>query len=765
MNNLKILRLQLRNFKGFSQLDMPLSADSVILGGMNGFGKTTLFDAIELLFTGKIGRLDSYCRTLTNRKYSLSQNVVPLVNNMEDDTVSVSGLISIGEKKMFIKRQAMVTDMKNPINFSPFDTLYYLDAEMKDYVPLDAKSVKSLQLDKLKNDYNFLNYLSQEETLSFLKCKDADRAQSLQSLFNTERFDLPMEKIMKIIKALNDNMGSKQSKIKQLDKDISQLQQKRGSESTCINYIQLCKNDSEWDQEKPNLSYEDYNSFVSEGGVLDNLNYYIKYEKDFRQYNKNGIITHLLLPNTIDNIIFYIKSKNSIGIFNQYKKWRELRKLLLDSTVSTLGSIKLSDLDFFKGMVTAECISESKEKVGTFRNAAKASGDLRILVSDLISRRDSFVNVISSYKGSINISSCPVCGTAYKDASQLWNSIINYKDKFEGQFADINKGLTSHFENLKKYLIDALVSPIDNFFAEKGINDDMLTRFTLQDTVALEKDIKILEQLSVNIDTSKQEQELLNDIENQLKKMTATVPDDINYQLLTQTYNSYVRYLNTELFTDENIENKRQYLISQWNMRASEMLKDKLKMKDKLDKDIEIFNDKKTKITLLNKELKAQHAKYLNKVIDNIQILFYIYSGRILQESYFGRGLFLKPEIEKKRILFVSGKYNDNELDALYNMSSGQLVAVAISLMLSLNKLYSDTKLIAIDDPVQTIDDINLWGLMETLRHDFKDYFILLSTHEKNFGQLLDYKFRKMNMNSQYIDMAVFHSDNVQLNG
>ena len=166
---------------------------------------------------------------------------------------------------------------------------------------------------------------------------------------------------------------------------------------------------------------------------------------------------------------------------------------------------------------------------------------------------------------------------------------------------------------------------------------------------------------------------------------------------------------------------------------------------------------RKNELKQLQGQIKQQKTNYVNKVISDIQILFYVYSGRMLQDNYFGRGLFLKPDIAKNRILFVSGNYNENDVDALYNMSSGQLVAVAISFMLSLNRLYSQMKYIAIDDPIQTIDDINLWGLMETLRHDFKDRFILLSTHEKNYGQLLDYKFRKSGIISEYIDMGDKH--------
>ena len=96
----------------------------------------------------------------------------------------------------------------------------------------------------------------------------------------------------------------------------------------------------------------------------------------------------------------------------------------------------------------------------------------------------------------------------------------------------------------------------------------------------------------------------------------------------------------------------------------------------------------------------------------------------------------------------------NDEVDALYNMSSGQLVSIAIALKLSFNKLYSNTPFLAIDDPVQTMDDLNLWGFIETMRRDFRDHFLLLSTHEYDYESLLKYKFDKWNIKTLVKDMA-----------
>lgn len=53
MVNMKLLQLNIRNFKGTSKLDLVLNGDSLIVSGRNGIGKTTIFDAMSWLMTGK----------------------------------------------------------------------------------------------------------------------------------------------------------------------------------------------------------------------------------------------------------------------------------------------------------------------------------------------------------------------------------------------------------------------------------------------------------------------------------------------------------------------------------------------------------------------------------------------------------------------------------------------------------------------------------------------------------------------------------------
>lgn len=96
----------------------------------------------------------------------------------------------------------------------------------------------------------------------------------------------------------------------------------------------------------------------------------------------------------------------------------------------------------------------------------------------------------------------------------------------------------------------------------------------------------------------------------------------------------------------------------------------------------------------------------------------------------------------------VSG--NHKKHDILNTFSSGQLSGFVLAFLFAMNKQYikassDDIGFILIDDPVQTMDDINISSLIEVLRNDFSDKQIILSTHEMDKENYILYKFYKYN--------------------
>ena len=78
----------------------------------------------------------------------------------------------------------------------------------------------------------------------------------------------------------------------------------------------------------------------------------------------------------------------------------------------------------------------------------------------------------------------------------------------------------------------------------------------------------------------------------------------------------------------------------------------------------------------------------------------------------------------------------------IYHLANSGLV---IALQLALNKVYENKSLgvLLIDDPVQTMDEINIASFVELLRNDFSQKQIVLSTHEEEISKYIRYKFSK----------------------
>ena len=140
--------------------------------------------------------------------------------------------------------------------------------------------------------------------------------------------------------------------------------------------------------------------------------------------------------------------------------------------------------------------------------------------------------------------------------------------------------------------------------------------------------------------------------------------------------------------------------------------------------------------------------KYKNYTLKQLRIPLLIYTGKILQDYQNGLGVF----VNKDEMRFVSN--GDAKHDILNTFSSGQLSGFVLAFLFAMNKQYikassDDIGFILIDDPVQTMDDINISSLIEVLRNDFANKQIVLSTHEMDKENYILYKFYKYNQVGQ----------------
>lgn len=751
----------MHNFKGFAELDVSFNdSDAVVLGGLNGYGKTTLFDALELLFTGRIQRMEDYVE-FHDARYATSQENKPLVyKTAYSEEVIIKAWVKIDNTIIVILRKAKVDDMRNPVKFSAFSGLMIENADGKQRL-LDEEEKNNLGLTDLHDSYSFLNYLSQEEATAFLKRKEVDRAKNIAELFNLTRFDEPLDKIKILTAGLKAKKLTADDRVNDLNSRIVSLKKQVGSAQSDVVYKKICKESQYWDGEEPKLSSEQFYSLLSEDGLMDNLLFFCQNLEEFRHYRINKFVDTICRDNKLaSEIAFCYKYERKLHTF-------ELCSLFHKQVVSPCEKLKLDRLADFTLDVPVDLLPHiQKEDISEFDSLRKSlvelygsSSAIQKEVTQLLALREQFANEVASRKNDLPSADCPLCGAHYEEQSQLTDNIKVYGDKLRQHFENESQALLKQLDTLREYIQGHFVKPINEYFTQEGVTDGLMEIYSHMDKdYVLSKSRIIKGKLAVSISEDLSLDDTLSALQQQLQGKKTTVPEALDCQKLNDVYQNSARFLLPECLNEESIIKKRSYLQMIWNQRISQDLLQIQKELDKMTKRSKAIKNLQDNLKKLKGEIEDQRQEYFRSLLSDIKILFYIYSGRIMQTCYFGRGLFIKPDEQCKHIIFTSGTSEGNDVDALFNMSSGQLVTLAVALLMSLNKLYAKSIILAIDDPIQTIDDINLWGLIETLRHDFDDHFLLLSTHERDYRDLLVYKLRKWGIKTEMIDMSVIES-------
>lgn len=754
---MRILGIHLHNFKGVSDMYFPLTeVDAIILGGKNGYGKTTIFDALELVLTGQIERYSNYEKKLFDHRRSLNDVEMPLVCkvNVPDVSVAVDILYEdTVEHRVTLVRKAKVEDMNNPVDFNVFHQLYISQGEEEPH-PITKEERAAIGLDIFATTYGILGYLSQEESTLFVKSSDSERAQTIQYLFNTKRFDERIEKIDKLIlkgvKKYAEELKSKQSDVKARIEDLKKYQVNPQEVET--EYITIFKEDAQiqWDKVDVRLSNEEYHSLLVEHGVIDGLLYLAENWNEAEKYRKSLLLNEMLEKSPDFALYWQFR-----GSRTAIKLWKEFET----KTVAPFEKLELKEMGQYalivpnglEQVISNEVIEVAVEAINRVKAFYRSATIAERAYNEMLDQRNRLQEHLRSHAEQLSQTECPLCGHNYEDVKELLDSLERTSQMQQESTRVFSDQAAREFLKMKEMLEQTVINPAMVWFNEQGINEELVDRYLFLDDKYLEIRLaKLIEKGYIKEEPEGNVQATETVFRKAIEEHREPFNDSLDYQWLTMVYDNYGKLMLNDCRQGDVIKKKRAYLLRMWGMQQSnQMEKLKRELRD-LETKTNACAKKDKALKALRTEIERQKNEWLKQVITDVEVLFYIYSGRIMQDNFFGRGLFMKTE-PGKYIYFVSDP--KSEVDALYKLSSGQLVALMMSLLLSLNKLYATEKFIAIDDPVQTIDDINVWGFVETLRHEFGDYQLLFSTHELSYGSFLRYKLSRMGIRTEYRDM------------
>ena len=784
----KIVGLRVKNFKCFDnakfyEFHIDYEKNPVILSGPNGFGKTTFFDAVELIFSKSITRLD---KEIEKKATNLGKNI--LLNEANEDGYVVLTLRN--EQNEYLTLFAKILndnhkiDVENSIYYGRINELVSiekLDSFLHNYNDWkDAVDNETVIKYRDKN-FNVYYYVSQAESVHFLKRTITDRKNAMNVLLNTGFIDERKKVVTELIGSRNGTSGYPiNDEIIDLDNELKKkavklkalIKSNVQAEVEDIEYVdlELYVKDGNlyfWDISNiSELSVTDVKRGIS---AVDRLISFLENESDYRNYQWNKDISQLLTGKSIND---YVNNRDYITnnfvsmqkAEQQLEKWDSMIQIynstLLfrqeipeaanykDEEVAVLKKLvsELSEYDFslIKG-ISNEIISLKN----TFSTNQKA-------IDKLASARNALKNAKNEYdeQGSV----CPFCNTKFTNAVVLNDGFEEVAKLLQSESGSTGERIALKSKELESAvkIVREIVRPYVDGLDENTINSLLQRKISLKGFISdagrvanVEKVTKYLTDVDYVPET--EGDNMVMDIQRVLSGLVKNIQNEEFDNLYIKHKYDSVEELYGEGITDikkqvsvENLQKKCQYLEKVvWEKENTEIHTIKKEMKALI-----VRKEKVTKVRQRLNELSKLYDKeieeYKNVTLKQLRVPLLIYTGKILQDYQNGLGVF----VSKDEMRFVSN--GDAKLDILNTFSSGQLSGFVLAFLFAMNKQYirassDDIGFILIDDPVQTMDDINISSLIEVLRNDFSDKQIILSTHEMDKENYILYKFYKYN--------------------
>lgn len=803
---ISIKKISVSNFKSFaSDLEIEMGCEQsgslMLLGGPNGYGKTSVFDALEIVLTGSLKKAIRFSGV---ERDTSNFSRMPYHNTTGKDVVFKVWLCEKKEDSsidhIIVRRypkesEGKVGGERTNKTFRFFDLLkchYSNDPdffEKEDYSGVEEKEssdiaeiLKNLLYAEKPQDvlegYPLVNYVQQEENIYFLSKSEREKNNSLSFLFQTEEYE-----------NLKEGIRSFQTKTlnvltRKLEAEIESLRniQSADLEGKVFEYKQLFpQKEVEFDKEDPfaGLNAQKINTrLTSLLEKIEEVRIFIgkfsprelkrsKLKKDLEQLlGEDQDLKALLLTNFLEKTVFDEFKTSSERLEKAERHQQKLQSIANTGPENTEAEIR----------AVLEFLNASEEELATLRNtysqlknASKSLSSYQTLISNLSTTRDRLLESLrklhDSHQELPEEGACPLCGHEYGDYEKLIDEIEKQSEIIralsEGKDEEKQRLLREINENfvgkpsqrIAAILEDAelnrraawwpLIKAFQNYAQKNTTNKELLRSADIDSE-------------PFNLPSSGQ----VNSLEQNLKSLKERI----------EAAHEAIQIAPEQIERADLFETLFESSEEQFNQLSREKLDEKIGylnqlVQDKANNRMDVLQSRKEKIENFFRKVDQKFhgpienaiRAYKSETVRLLKIPLYIYSSKILQNCPQGDGIFLSMKDTGDIRLLVDNytpQSDRSDHDIIHHLSSGQLAVVSIAFCLALNKLSkTNFKFIAIDDPLQTLDDLNIHSFVEVVRHDFKDYQLLFSTHEDDAAKYLYYRFWKAGFKVTYKDV------------
>lgn len=769
MNNYYISRIYLENFKSVDKALINFEGRNLnVLDGPNGFGKTTIFDAIELVLTGTIRRIIYNKIASTNRGYSdhllsKNQNKITVIK-LEFNSIEEPSSRIVLARALFPSNLSSL--QKRPGDFGSYK-LYKLDdidEKISEEKLFESNKLNELfNLNKIEDNFMLYHYVEQEESGHFFKQNEKDRMSAISKLFNIEN-EISQKNFMERIK--NKLVRRKNEIDRTVNKEETQDNEKGKEKLPEVPYLPLITEEGiqiNWDKKDlSDLSKELKEEYLTE---LDSLKLLVENYSDFKLEQKNKELDNVSnSTERLKALIIYSHFSDKLSdLENRYKEQKELINIL--EIIQGREIIdKEVNWNIVSDTVNGFPVNEITTKLSHLKKIHSSTNNMSKIIEQMNGTRERLTNLFKDYlkHNDTKENYCPLCGSEKENYEILITDIELKTEDLKSELDGAAKQITDELDTIYlNYLNDAIQKVESKLQSSTVIKEDFLMQLRSLSNVILDfnKALEWFSQHQIDLNPYvNREEKVVHDLDERVANLQRDIlekkqpvsdqcRDNMKtfQRLYTDRFNKKDHVLQG--ISPTSIDNKKSYIEYQYYLQMNKAYMRIVKLKNETARLDKIISSITRILVLYNNKINT----YRGKMISDIEIPFYIYSGKIIQTHQRGIGVFIKEEREGqsiddnqlKAINFVPPEKTDH--DIVHTFSSGQLASTVIAFTLALNKVYSKQGIstLLIDDPVQTMDEMNMVSLVELLRNDFHDRQIILSTHEEKVSLYLRYKFFK----------------------
>lgn len=768
----QISRIEVSSFKAFKHILLDLGGASLLtLDGPNGYGKTSIFDAIELLLTGQINRIQNLFNTLlTKNKRDYADNLFWNSRSGDNDLCIKIEFIN-DERKLVLARHCPADIFKKPANnradkygnfrlyeLPGFESFEFTKNNLRDNSFLDEIFGKNF-----RENFSFLNYLEQGQN-RLLHTRVDDRKEKLGNLFNISDIEAEIESCNTIYTKLTRyiNNAERTAKAVSFKEEIVTLKDTLQAEAGIIEYKKLSTTDVQpgWDKEILFSSYS----------AVDHAAYLESVRKLIALLPLKATIKIRIHNETIDAAI----ERNEESLRSLARFGKDLGKLDgLEAIKEEIDELERSANIIKRGAKVIKV--EEARSLPNWNDGRLEWFELQIESRNRLAEKSSTnANVVAELehlkkqlleehkKSYPDDKMCPLCGAYWEDHKSMVDAIEAKTKQISDSLGQDGKDLViliaamdAELKLIKTHIQDRLKLLTPTFEPNLHV---ALSRIKLRLPAIIQLLVKLQ---SENIQFTYVFTEIDDVVDERFEKLKEILRNKKQFEADALALPGDWRETTNRAFKDlqdfyivtaEDLKDKEKYISIKANEAQNSRLQTCITELKVIEKETKAAQKAQDKIEKLRSTLKKTEQSYTDQTISAIEFVFHIYSGRLIQNYQRGLGLFIESR-EGTQLRFLTAEKSEH--DAVMSMSSGQVSALSLAFFLSLNKVYSQVPLILIDDPSQSLDEVNVASLTDLLRCELKHCQLVVSSHEDDISAYMRYRFDRAGLTTSSLNMQL----------